>query len=126
MAFAAFTLAGGCASVPAGHTVVDSVDIQGAKTVDEDEVEDRLATAASPKFLGLFRGFVYDYTVFNRRTLDIDIERVQRYYRARGFFDARVRSGRVITTKQGHVAITIEVEEGASVLVRKVTVEGVA
>ena len=34
--------------------------------------------------------------------------------------------GRVVTTSEGHVAIKIEVEEGAPVLVRSVTVVGVA
>ncbi len=126
MAFAAFALAGGCASFPAGHTVVDSVEVTGASSVDADEVEERLVTAPSPKFLGLFRGLVYDYTVFNQRALNTDLERIERYYRARGYHDARALSGRVTTTKNGHVAVTIEVEEGTPVLVRSVTVEGVA
>ncbi|MBI5534105.1 MAG: BamA/TamA family outer membrane protein [Deltaproteobacteria bacterium] len=106
--------------------MVDTVRVQGADLMDASEVEERLATAPSPKFLGLFRGLVYDYTVFNQRTLDLDLERVERYYRARGFYDARVRSGLATTTSQGHVAVTIEVEEGLPVLVGKVTVEGIA
>lgn len=125
-ALASTALAGGCATVPAGHSVVDSVDVRGAEEEDASEVEERLATAPSPKFLGLFRGVVYDYAVFNRRTLDIDLARVERYYRARGYYDARVRAGRVVTTAEGHVAVTIEVEEGLPVRVRKVKVEGVA
>jgi outer membrane protein insertion porin family/translocation and assembly module TamA len=119
-------LANGCVSVPAGHSVVDSVDLRGADAVDAEDVTERLATAPSPKFLGLFRGVVYDYSVFNRRTLDLDLARVERYYRARGYYDARARAGRVVTTAEGHVAITIEVEEGVPVRVSKVTVEGIA
>ena len=126
VAIGALALAGGCVSVPAGRTVVDSVDVRGGNQVDPDDVEERLATAPSPKFLGLFRGMVFDYVVFNQRTLDMDLERVERYYRARGYYDARARSGRVITTSEGHVAITIEVEEGAPVLVHAVTVVGAA
>ena len=126
VALATLAFAGGCTSVPPGRTVVDTVEVRGANSVEASDLEEGLATAPSPKFLGLFRGLVYDYTVFNRRTLDLDLERVERTYRARGYYDARVRAGRVVTTSQGHVAITIEVEEGPPVLVRKVTVLGVA
>ena len=41
-------------------------------------VEDRLATEDSPKFLGVFRGFLYDYEIFNRATLQRDLARVER------------------------------------------------
>jgi outer membrane protein insertion porin family/translocation and assembly module TamA len=115
--------AGGCASVPEGRLVVDVVQIQGVQAVDTDDIEKRLATAPSPRFLGLFRGIVYDYSVFDPRTLDLDLERIERLCRARGYYDARVRAGRV-REHDGHVSVEIEVDEGAPVLVESVTLAG--
>jgi outer membrane protein insertion porin family/translocation and assembly module TamA len=126
MALCALAMADGCAAVPAGRLVVDTVDVRGARLVETSDVEEHLATAPSPKFLGLFRGLIYDYTVFNQRTLDLDLERVERYCRARGYYDARARSGLVTSTSQGHVAVSIELEEGAPMLVGRVTVQGVS
>src|SRR5258706_436614 len=49
----------GCASIPNGRAAVDSVDLHGARQLDSSDVTDELATAPSPKFLGLFRGVLY-------------------------------------------------------------------
>lgn len=117
-------LAAGCAKVPQGRPVVDAVHIEGTKQVDRDDVDEKIASTPSPKFLGLFRGVVYDYAVFNQRTLDVDLERVQRFYRAKGFYDAKARGGRVVETKAGHVDVSILVEEGAPVRVRSVDLRG--
>src|SRR5262249_11496727 len=85
-----------CSSIPAGLSAINSVSIEGAREVNEGDVEDKIATAASPKFLGLFRGTVYDYEIFDRLKLQRDLARVERYYRARGYYGAHARAGRVI------------------------------
>src|ERR1700722_3200838 len=51
----------GCASIPEGRSAVDSVHVVNATALDGRDVQDKLATAESPKFLGLFRGLFYDY-----------------------------------------------------------------
>src|ERR1700747_1540426 len=51
---------GGCVSVPPGRSAIDEVTIRGASAVDPAEISDKIATASSEKFLGLFRGVVYD------------------------------------------------------------------
>lgn len=115
----------GCAKMPQGRPVVDAVHIHGTKQVERDEVEDKIATTPSPKFLGLFRGVVYDYSVFNQATLDTDLERIQRLYRARGYYDTKTRGARVETPKPGHVEVTILLQEGAPVKTSSVTVKGI-
>lgn len=104
---------------------MDAVRIEGTKKVDAADLEERIATTPSPKFLALFRGVVYDYSPFNQRTLDTDLERIQRFYRARGYYDAKARGGRVDEHAPGHVNVEILVEEGAPVRVRKVDVVGI-
>ncbi len=101
--------------------------VRGAGGVKADDVTDRLATAASPKFLGLFPGVVYDYSVFDAAALQRDLARVERYYRGRGFLDAH-RSGRRPRPERDrpdHVRITIVVDEGhADPPDRDVRIEG--
>jgi len=51
---------------PGEAPVVSDVDLLGAKAVDRDEVLAGLATAASPRFLGIWDGAVFDYEEIGR------------------------------------------------------------
>ncbi len=113
-----------CASIPTGRASIDSVKIRGAGEVNADDVTDRLATTASPKFLGFFRGVVYDYSVYDASVLQRDLARVERYYRGRGFLDAHARAGRVRSDGPDHVHVTIVVDEGPPTLDRDVRIQG--
>src|SRR5262249_33502410 len=46
------------------------------------------------------------------------------FYRARGYYDAHARAGRVEMTKDNHVRVTIDVEEGAPVVVHAIYLAG--
>jgi outer membrane translocation and assembly module TamA len=117
VAFAALALgATGCASLPEGRSAVDSVTVRGASAVDEGSITDEIGTAPSPKFLGLMRGVVYDYEIFDPFALQRDLSRVERLYRARGYYEAHARAGRVLSTGPSHVRVEIVVEEGTPVV----------
>ena len=95
------------------------------RTLDGRDVADKLATTASPKFLGLFRGLFYDYEIFDASMLQRDLARVERYYRGHGFLDAHARAGRVVHVGDGsHVRVEIVVDEGPRPLVRNLRVDG--
>ena len=113
-----------CATLPAGRSAVDVVEILGARDVPADDTLDRLATTASPKFLGLFRGIVFDYSIFDAPTLQRDLARVVRYSRGKGFFEAHARTARVVPDSTGHVRVEIVVEEGSPTLNRRTQVDG--
>jgi outer membrane translocation and assembly module TamA len=115
----------GCSSLPPGQTAVDDVTVRGADGISAAKVENALSTEASPKFLGVFRGLVYDYEIFNRATMQRDLARVERYYRARGYYSAHARAGRVISTGPNHVRIEIIVEEGPPTVNAEVVVDGI-
>lgn len=117
-------LAGACSSVPPGRSAVDVVEIIGASDVDPDAVTDKLATMASPKFLGLLPGVVYDYSVLDPAALQRDLARVERYYRGKGFFEAHARTARIVRVANDHVRVEIVVDEGPASLNRRVQVEG--
>ena len=131
-------VAAGCAHPPPGRYAIDTVDIEtvaipGVDTegtsrgVSASAIEDKIATAASPRFLGIFpRGVVLDYELFDRYVLERDLARIERYYRARGYYEAHARAGRVERTAEQHVRVTIVVQEGPRVDVGEVRIEGVA
>lgn len=114
----------GCASIPSGAAAVDTVDIQGNHHLASSDIEDKIATAESAKFLMLFRGFIVDYTLFDPFVLAKDLERVEAFYRAHGFYEAHARAGRVEYVAKDHVRVTIVVDEGDPVLVRDVVLLG--
>ena len=115
----------GCASIPDKRSAVNSVTVHGASKIDASDVEDKLATMPSPKFLGLFRGVVYEYELFSRPTLQRDLARVERFYRARGYYDAHATAGLVRRLDPKHVRVDIEVEEGPPVLNQPNKIEGI-
>jgi outer membrane protein insertion porin family/translocation and assembly module TamA len=114
----------GCSSIPAGRSAVDSVRVVGARDVDGADLESKLATTESPKFLGLFRGVVFDYSIFDASALQRDLARVEHYYRTHGFLEAHARAARVVHTAADHVRVEVVVDEGPPTLNRNVTVHG--
>jgi outer membrane protein insertion porin family/translocation and assembly module TamA len=115
----------GCSSIPEGRSAVDEVGFEGVHALSEGELNDKLATTASPKFLGLFQGFVVDYQIFDPFVLQTDLQRVERFYRARGYYEAHARAGRVVYDRNDHVRVTIVVDEGALVQIDRVLLEGI-
>jgi outer membrane protein insertion porin family/translocation and assembly module TamA len=113
-----------CASIPAGRSAIDSVTVVGARDVDVAELESKLATAESPRFLGLFRGVVFDYSIFDAAVLQRDLARVEHYYRTHGFLEAHARAARVVHKSGDHVRVEVVVDEGPPTLNRTVTVNG--
>jgi outer membrane protein assembly factor BamA len=119
------TGAAGCATIPNGRSSIDGVTLHGAGRVDDSDVTDKLATAPSPKFLGLFRGVVYEYELFSRATLQRDLARVERFYRARSYYDAHAVACLVTRIDPKHVKVDIYVEEGEPVLNQPSKLEGI-
>ena len=161
----ALALVAGCATVPAGRYAVSSVDIDGVEQMDERAILNCLATYERPAFrldlganpdpscgvppfdadrvaLRFWRWPWTDWPIFDRSTFERDTERIERWYRARGFYDARVLSSEVTPPaatmsrfeleqadlepceEDCEVEITIRVSEGEPVLIRSVKVEG--
>lgn len=117
--FALMTL--GCHRLPEGRSSVDQVTVRGNEA--GDKAEERIATAPSPKFLGIKRGFFYEYSTFDRFQLQQDLARLEAYYRSLGYYEAHVRAGRVFTKSDDHVRVEILVDEGEPVLNTTPTIE---
>ncbi|MFZ5893558.1 MAG: BamA/OMP85 family outer membrane protein [Myxococcota bacterium] len=120
----AFSAALACAPIPQGRYTLEKLKIAGDQEVEDDEIEEVIASRPSPKFLGLFSGVIYDYEIFDRYVLERDLQRIERYYRSRGFYEARVRAARVVY-KGRSAKVYIEIEEGPPVLLGRVDVHGI-
>jgi outer membrane protein assembly factor BamA len=113
----------GCIGIPKGRYVLDDVKVRNNRALDDDEILEKIATRESTRFLGLFPGIMYDYEVFDRYVLERDLERIERYYRARGYYGAKVRAARVFYAGRS-ARVYIVIEEGEPVLLRRVDVHG--
>lgn len=121
---AAIFVLGGCKSIPEGRSSVNEVQFRGTDKVDEDETAEKIATTPSSKFLGLFRGILFEYSLFDRFVLQRDLARVEAFYRSKGYYDVHARAGRVHQLDDNHVRVEVVVEEGPAVVVRDVHVDG--
>ncbi|MBN1610955.1 MAG: BamA/TamA family outer membrane protein [Polyangiaceae bacterium] len=110
---------------PAGRDIVSDVELEHSEPVDEDVLLDGLSTTASKRFLGIWDGVAYDYETLDKNVLARDLERVERYYRARGYYQAKVTAARVIELDKRHVRVVIRVDEGLPVYTREVTITGI-
>jgi outer membrane protein insertion porin family/translocation and assembly module TamA len=106
----------GCYRVPADKKAVSAVSVDGTHDVDDDDLASRIVTRPSSRFLGLFEGVVYDYEIFDQYALRRDLQRIERWLHARGYFEARVYAARVVE-KGNHVEVTIAVDQGEPILV---------
>lgn len=115
--------------------VVDEVEITGNKALGDDEIEQRIATAETGgafehvPLLGAIDALTVEYERFDRFVLERDLQRVARLYRAKGYYKAVVRAGRVrrIDEKKSddpsavRTHVEIVVEEGMPTRVRRVS-----
>ncbi len=123
-------------SLPPSARLVDRIDViaDDKPRVPSGDVEKHLATRATSHFppfavlagvpvLGALDAVTVEYNALDRFVLQRDLDRVRRYYKARGFYEAQVRAGRILATgEERHVRVEIAVREGEPVLLG--TVEG--
>ena len=104
-AFAAAVLLGltACAaSIPQSQRVRD-VTILGRQDIDEDELTGGLANHPPAGLIFI------DYAAYDPNTLKLDIKRVESFYRARGYFSAKVVDSRVDPQPDG-----VRINEGCA------------
>lgn len=119
MALGCAPFGAGCATRPAGRWTVEEVQLSSQGPVDPEDAVEKLATRENDSFLGVPTTYeVYDPFVVQR-----DVQRLERFYRARGHFDARVRAVRVLRIAPGKVHVRFELEPGPSTEVSLVRIQ---
>jgi outer membrane protein assembly factor BamA len=123
-----------CTRPDLGGCAVDELSFEGNRVVSGGELAERIATAESEHLLsGLLEhvpvlrvldALSVEYERFDRSVLDRDLARIHRYYRSRGFYDARVRAARVQriggSGPSGRVRVHLVISEGEPVRVASV------
>jgi outer membrane protein assembly factor BamA len=105
--------------------VVDEIEIRGAENLDTDPLVEGLATSETPLLFGVIPR-VLEYSTYDRAVLARDLERIERWLRARGYYEAKVTAARVVHTDDHYVRVEIDVHEGELVKVRRVDPAGLA
>lgn len=112
---------------PGSDYITTGVQLDGNRALSDSEVLEGLATSASPRLFGLpgLEGVLFDYVEYDQGKLAQDLERIERFYRAHGYYEARVTVARVERDESNaSVRVTIRVHEGQPVLVNRVTPKG--
>lgn len=122
--FGCAAVALGCRQYPAQPVVAD-VDIAGADELDVRELENGLSTTETPRLFG-FLPRVLEYSTYDPAVLARDLERAERWLRARGYYEAKVRAARVVHIDSHHVRVELDILLGEPVIVRRVDPAGFA
>jgi outer membrane protein assembly factor BamA len=140
--------AAGCgASIPDGSYGVSSVKIRGTKPFDDEAVKACLATFERERFEFVLGGAAApqcgvppfdatrlpvrlwswpwtDWPVFNQTAFDRDLDRIERWYRARGYYDARVVDADVERDEEARrVDVSLTVEPGEPLLMVRIELD---
>lgn len=145
---AGMLLAGCASSVPSGSYGVSSIELEGAEHVDDASLKACLATHPRERFgftigsardprcgvppfdawrapVELWAWPWTDWPVWNETAFERDIERVERWYVARGYYDARVVNVGIARDEDDQeVDLTLRVDEGEPVLIVRLQVRG--
>jgi outer membrane protein insertion porin family/translocation and assembly module TamA len=113
-----------------GRCIVEDVDYIDTEEIDDADIQGKIATTPTSHLLfGAFRhvpvlsildAASVEYERFDRFVLERDLARIERYYRARGFYEAHARAGRVTKRADGRVRVEIAVDEGKPVTIGRV------
>jgi outer membrane protein assembly factor BamA len=151
----------GCAHHEAGHYQIARLKLTGQRELAEQPALSCLISRERPRVslnlglgdpscgeapfdsqaprLNLWRWWWTDWPAFNRAVFDEDLERIVRWYRARGYYDARIvevsfkpqeasdpgaKSSCNLDTKVCPVRIVVSIEEGLPTFVEQADVEG--
>jgi outer membrane protein assembly factor BamA len=126
-----------CTRPDLGGCAIEEVSFEGNRAISSAELAERIATAESAHILGgvlenvpvlnIWDTLTVEYERFDRFVLERDLARIERYYRSRGFYEARVRAARVQRSgdadRMGRVRVHIVVSEGQPVNVASVNLQ---
>ena len=120
-------------SYPARQQILSEIAVRPADAVradaDEppaDDVLEVIASKETSRFLGIWEGVVFNYRTLDENILARDLLRIERYYQARGYYDARVTATRIFREDEHHVRVEIRVRAGEPVRTRAIDVAGIA
>jgi outer membrane protein insertion porin family/translocation and assembly module TamA len=119
-----------CERVDLSNCVIQKVEVLGNHAVSTSDIKEKIATTETSRLfggivehipiLGVWDRLLVDYERLDPFVLERDLSRIERSYRARGYYEAQVRAGRTIKLPNNQVRVEIVVDEGQPVHVAKV------
>jgi outer membrane protein assembly complex protein YaeT len=97
---------------------VDKIEVSGNTKFSDNELLGDLLTNVRPWYLFWEEGNAFDPVTFRE-----DLERLRRFYEARGYYRTRVTYDLIPDPETGQLQIRIEISEGPPVIIAKVNVE---
>ncbi len=119
------TLGSACATTrpPPDQPKVVGLDIQGTDALSEGAIKERILTSSTP-WWEPFNPFDSGPTYFDPNAWQADLRRIQRYYQAEGYYQARVVANEVEPRGDDKVAVQATVEEGEPTRIQEIRVTG--
>jgi len=103
---------------PARQWKVDRIEFSGNEKFSDDELSDVIVTKARPWYRVWEARPAFDPVTFGS-----DLERLPRFYEARGYYGTTVTYDLTVDESEGLVAVRIEVREGMPVSISEIDVE---
>jgi outer membrane protein insertion porin family len=97
---------------------VEQIEIAGNTKFSDNQLLNELLTKVRPWYL-----FWQDATIFDPVTFREDLERLRRFYEARGYYETRVTHDLTVDPQQSRLRVRIDVSEGVTIVVSDVDVE---
>jgi len=120
-----------CERVDLSGCVIQDVEVLGNRAIPTADLKEKIATTETSRLfgglvekipiLGLWDRLTITYERLDPFVLERDLARIERTYRARGYYEARVRAGRTIKLPNDLVRVEIVINEGQPVHIGKVT-----
>ena len=98
---------------------VKKIEFVGNKRFSDDDLKDLMKTQEKGIFSWITKSGYLD-----KKKLEFDIQKINAFYRNRGFIKAKIGSPKITYRKGEGLFITIEVHEGAQYKVGRVSIEG--
>lgn len=109
----------GCAhDEQSADPVLKDLEFVGTEQVSAGEIKERIVTSET-SWIPFSKKKRFDPNVW--RT---DLERIERYYQARGYFQANVVSSEVIPDGENAVKVRVQIEEGEPTIITGIQVDG--
>lgn len=114
-----------CATTPPtpDSQEVDEFDIEGEKQLKESDIKDKIVTSQSSWFPA-WVPFIGKKEWFDPITWQADLRRIERFYEANGFYQARILEDVVTEVKPHHVKLLVRLREGLPARVTSLDVKG--
>jgi outer membrane protein assembly complex protein YaeT len=103
---------------PARQWRVEKIEISGNTKFSDSEILGEMLTKVRPRYLFWEKQDVFDPITFRE-----DLERIRRFYEARGYYHARVNYDLTEDSETGELQVKIDIIEGVPVIVSQVNVE---